>query len=43
MLVSAFAGLSFTQKMYSHAIEKNYRFFSYGDAMFIEQKNVGMY
>ena len=40
MLVSAFAGLSFTQKMYSHAIEKNYRFFSYGDAMFIEQKNV---
>jgi len=42
MLVSAFAGLSFTQKMYSHAIEKNYRFFSYGDAMFIEQKNVGM-
>ena len=38
MLVSAFAGYEFTKKMYSHAIEKNYRFFSYGDAMFIEQK-----
>ena len=38
MLVSAFAGYDFTKKMYSHAIEKNYRFFSYGDAMFIEQK-----
>jgi|TARA_B110000037_G_scaffold221519_1_gene292820 S-adenosylmethionine:tRNA ribosyltransferase-isomerase len=37
MLVSAFAGFEFTKKMYSHAIEKNYRFFSYGDAMFIEQ------
>ena len=40
MLVSAFGGLSFTKKLYSHAIEKNYRFFSYGDAMFIEQKNI---
>jgi S-adenosylmethionine:tRNA ribosyltransferase-isomerase len=38
MLVSAFAGYKFTKKMYSHAIEKNYRFFSYGDAMFIKQK-----
>jgi len=38
MLVSAFTGYEFTKKMYSHAIEKNYRFFSYGDAMFIEQK-----
>jgi len=38
MLVSAFAGYEFTKKMYSHAIKKNYRFFSYGDAMFIEQK-----
>ena len=39
MLVSAFAGYEFTKKMYSHAIEKKYRFFSYGDAMFIEQKS----
>jgi len=39
MLVSAFSGYEFTKKMYSHAIEKNYRFFSYGDAMFIEQKS----
>ena len=38
MLVSAFTGYEFTKKMYSHAIQKNYRFFSYGDAMFIEQK-----
>ena len=40
MLVSAFTGYEFTKKMYSHAIEKNYRFFSYGDAMFIEQKSI---
>jgi S-adenosylmethionine:tRNA ribosyltransferase-isomerase len=38
MLVSAFAGYEFTKKIYSHAIKKQYRFFSYGDAMFIEQK-----
>lgn len=42
MLVSAFAGYEFTKKMYSHAIEKNYRFFSYGDAMFIEQKSINI-
>ena len=38
MLISAFAGSKFTKKAYNHAIEKKYRFFSYGDAMFIEQK-----
>ena len=38
MLVSAFAGHEFTKKMYSYAIKNNYRFFSYGDAMFIEQR-----
>ena len=39
MLISAFAGSKFTKKAYNHAIEKKYRFFSYGDAMFIEQKD----
>ena len=38
MLVSAFAGYEFTKKIYTHAINKKYRFFSYGDAIFIEQK-----
>lgn len=35
MLVSAFAGFSQCMKAYHHAVEANYRFFSYGDAMFI--------
>jgi S-adenosylmethionine:tRNA ribosyltransferase-isomerase len=38
MLVSAFAGYEFTKEIYTHAIGKKYRFFSYGDAIFIEQK-----
>jgi len=37
MLVSAFAGISHVQQAYQHAIEKQYRFFSYGDAMLIEK------
>ena len=32
MLVSAFSGLEAMQAAYAHAIEKNYRFYSYGDA-----------
>jgi S-adenosylmethionine:tRNA ribosyltransferase-isomerase len=35
MLVSAFAGYQRTMQAYQHAVEKRYRFFSYGDAMFI--------
>lgn len=35
MLVSAFAGYELTMRAYNIAIENNYRFFSYGDAMLI--------
>ncbi|AJC49151.1 tRNA preQ1(34) S-adenosylmethionine ribosyltransferase-isomerase QueA [Allofrancisella guangzhouensis] len=35
MLVSAFAGKENVIKAYNHAIDKKYRFYSYGDAMFI--------
>ena len=35
MLVSAFMGREFTFEVYQHAIEKKYRFFSFGDSMFI--------
>ncbi len=35
MLVSAFAGYESIMNAYSHAIEQAYRFFSYGDAMFL--------
>jgi S-adenosylmethionine:tRNA ribosyltransferase-isomerase len=38
MLVSAFAGVENIKKAYAHAIEKQYRFFSYGDAMLIERQ-----
>ncbi|HEX8925963.1 MAG TPA: tRNA preQ1(34) S-adenosylmethionine ribosyltransferase-isomerase QueA [Terriglobales bacterium] len=36
MLVSAFAGREFTLQAYNHAVAEKYRFFSYGDCMFIE-------
>ena len=35
MLVSAFAGSALMRQAYLHAVEQQYRFFSYGDAMFI--------
>jgi S-adenosylmethionine:tRNA ribosyltransferase-isomerase len=36
MLVSAFAGREQVLAAYRHAVEQKYRFFSYGDCMFIE-------
>ena len=35
MLVSAFAGMENIRAAYQHAIDQKYRFFSYGDAMFL--------
>lgn len=35
MLVSAFAGMDTIRRAYAHAIAERYRFFSYGDAMFL--------
>ena len=36
MLVSAFAGLETVRNAYAHAVQKRYRFYSYGDAMLIQ-------
>ncbi|MBD3670851.1 MAG: tRNA preQ1(34) S-adenosylmethionine ribosyltransferase-isomerase QueA [Gammaproteobacteria bacterium] len=38
MLVSAFAGYEQVMAAYRHAVESRYRFFSYGDAMFITRR-----
>jgi S-adenosylmethionine:tRNA ribosyltransferase-isomerase len=35
MLVSAFAGRDHVMAAYAHAVRERYRFFSYGDAMWI--------
>lgn len=35
MLVSAFAGQARIREAYAHAVRERYRFFSYGDAMFL--------
>jgi S-adenosylmethionine:tRNA ribosyltransferase-isomerase len=37
MLVAAFGGLDHILRAYAHAVERRYRFFSYGDAMLIER------
>jgi S-adenosylmethionine:tRNA ribosyltransferase-isomerase len=37
MLVSAFAGYQPIMNAYQHAIKQGYRFFSYGDAMFLSR------
>jgi S-adenosylmethionine:tRNA ribosyltransferase-isomerase len=38
MLVSAFGGHSRVMQAYRHAIEQGYRFYSYGDAMFLPSR-----
>jgi S-adenosylmethionine:tRNA ribosyltransferase-isomerase len=38
MLVSAFAGSENIRVAYRHAVQSQYRFFSYGDAMLIERQ-----
>ncbi len=40
ILVSALMGLTNMKRLYSHAIEKEYRFFSYGDASLLLRKKV---
>ncbi len=42
MLVSAFAGTDIIRKAYAQAIQQQYRFFSYGDAMMITSKKPGL-
>ena len=37
MLISAFAGYDHVMNAYQHAIKQQYRFFSYGDAMFLSK------
>ena len=40
MLVCAFGGMEQMLAAYRHAVEKEYRFFSYGDAMLIERSDL---
>ena len=36
MLVCAFAGRELTLEAYRHAVKEGYRFYSYGDCMFVK-------
>lgn len=38
MLVSAFTGVRFLREAYATAVQQRYRFYSYGDAMFITER-----
>ena len=39
MLVAAFSGLQTMKAVYEHAKAAGYRFYSYGDACFLERSN----
>ncbi|MET4579076.1 tRNA preQ1(34) S-adenosylmethionine ribosyltransferase-isomerase QueA [Ottowia thiooxydans] len=38
MMISAFAGYEHVMALYAHAVREKYRFFSYGDAMWLERR-----
>ena len=41
MLVAAFAGYDRVRALYAHALQQGYRFFSYGDAMWLRRAASG--
>ena len=41
MLVSAFSGLDMMKRAYGAAVEKGYRFYSYGDASLLHRPTAG--